>query len=235
MVKIGCDWCRKDIKGRPDRYANHHFCLNDDCKNKYRRLIEGKMQLACKAVTVLETQPYFAATMHKLMIGLGMIGATAVLVLVGSARAEGYRGPPPKGWEGGFRFPYIICDTKNQIRAISEAGAKSNGALQRKFDELSQVKDDKDAPTCVVGPIKDVVVGESEDVFLGFARVEHEKKVTRSVQSTGGNRHAFERGGELIAEPFGHETFFDAVEMIGEGKRIALGDHAGWRIFAQLG
>jgi hypothetical protein len=105
--------------------------------------------------------------MHRHLIGLGMIGATAVLVLVGSARAEGYRGPPPKGWEGGFRFPYIICDTKNQIRAISEAGAKSNGDLQRKFDELYQVKDDKDAPTCVVGPIKDVVVGESEDV--GFS------------------------------------------------------------------
>jgi len=59
MVKIGCDWCQKDIKGRPDRYANHHFCLNDDCKNKYRRFIEGKMQLECKVVTVLETQPRF--------------------------------------------------------------------------------------------------------------------------------------------------------------------------------
>jgi hypothetical protein len=45
MVKIGCDWCRKDIKGRPDRYASHHFCLNDDCRHKYRRFIEGRVQL----------------------------------------------------------------------------------------------------------------------------------------------------------------------------------------------
>ena len=52
MVKIGCDWCQKDIKGRPDRYANHHFCLNDDCKNKYRRFIEGKIQLECRAVAI---------------------------------------------------------------------------------------------------------------------------------------------------------------------------------------
>jgi hypothetical protein len=105
--------------------------------------------------------------MHRLLIGLGMTGAAAVLVLVGSAQAEGYRGPPPKGWEGGFQFPYIICDTKDQIRAISEAGATSNGDLQMKFDELYQVKDDKDEPTCVVGPIKDVVIEESEDV--GFS------------------------------------------------------------------
>jgi hypothetical protein len=105
--------------------------------------------------------------MHRLLIGLGMIGATTVLALVGSARAEGYRGPPPRGWEGGFRFPYIICDTRDQIQAISQAGAKSNGDLQKKFDELYQVKDDKDEPVCVVGPIKDVVIGESED--LGFS------------------------------------------------------------------
>jgi hypothetical protein len=105
--------------------------------------------------------------MHKLVIGLGMIGATALVILAGSARAEGYRGPPPKGWEGGFRFPYIVCDTRDQIRAISEAGAKSNGDLQKKFDELNRVKDDKDEPTCVVGPIQNVVIGESEDV--GFS------------------------------------------------------------------
>ncbi len=59
MVKISCDWCQKDIKGKPDRHARHQFCLNDDCKNKYRRFIEGKMQLECKVVTVLETQPRF--------------------------------------------------------------------------------------------------------------------------------------------------------------------------------
>jgi hypothetical protein len=55
MVKISCDWCQKDIKGKPHRYARHHFCLNDDCKNKYRRFIEGKVQLECRAVTTLET------------------------------------------------------------------------------------------------------------------------------------------------------------------------------------
>lgn len=52
MIKIGCDWCQKDIKGRPDRYARHHFCLNDDCRNKYRRFIEGKIQIERRAAAV---------------------------------------------------------------------------------------------------------------------------------------------------------------------------------------
>jgi hypothetical protein len=95
------------------------------------------------------------------------IGATAIFALPGFAQAEEYHGPPSKGWEGGFRLPHIICDTKDQIRAISEAGVNSNEDLQKKFFELSQVKDDKDEPTCIIGSIDDVVVGESEEI--GFS------------------------------------------------------------------
>jgi hypothetical protein len=60
MFKICCDWCQKDIKGRSDRYARHHFCSNDDCKNKYRRFIEGKIQFECTAAVrgILPLMPY---------------------------------------------------------------------------------------------------------------------------------------------------------------------------------
>jgi hypothetical protein len=53
MIKFRCDWCRQDIKGKPERFERHQFCQNDDCKNKYRRYIQGKIQVDCKPVMAL--------------------------------------------------------------------------------------------------------------------------------------------------------------------------------------
>ncbi len=60
MVRFTCDWCRRDIKGKPARYARHHFCLDVDCKNKYRQFIEGKVEIECEAA-FSQTNHAFAA------------------------------------------------------------------------------------------------------------------------------------------------------------------------------
>jgi hypothetical protein len=59
MIKLSCDWCYKDIKGKPNRYARHHFCLNGDCKKHYRRYIEGKIHVEPGAATVIDDRSYF--------------------------------------------------------------------------------------------------------------------------------------------------------------------------------
>ena len=67
MIRFSCDWCRKDIKGKPERYALHQFCPNGDCKNKYRRFIEGKIEVQCDAAVLSKMNTARAVSAFRLL------------------------------------------------------------------------------------------------------------------------------------------------------------------------
>ncbi len=58
MERFRCDWCQKFVEGTPERYARRQFCLNGDCKNKYRRLIDGRSLVVYEATDGLEGGHY---------------------------------------------------------------------------------------------------------------------------------------------------------------------------------
>lgn len=95
-----------------------------------------------------------------------MIAAAALLVLIASARAD----PPPKGWFGSFSGQYIVCDTKDEIRQIAEAGKDDGAKLVAEFKKLADTKNDKGERACVLAPVEEMAVGESE--YIGIATAE---------------------------------------------------------------
>src|ERR1700686_3537029 len=101
---------------------------------------------------------------RNFLVGVAMIGVTGLLVIAGSARAEDNEGPPPKGWMGSFANPYIICDSKEQIKEIADAGRDDGMKLVAKFKEFNTTLDSKNNPTCVYAPPQRIVAGESEDM-----------------------------------------------------------------------
>ena len=85
----------------------------------------------------------------QLLIGAGMIAATAMLVWVGSARAD----PPPSGMMVSFARPMIVCDKAEYLKDVSEEafGAKAKELISDKH-------------LCVAAQVSNMVVGESEDI-----------------------------------------------------------------------
>jgi len=65
---------------------------------------------------------------------------------------------------GSFANPYIICDSKEQIKEIADAGRDDGMKLVAKFKEFNTTLDSKNEPTCVYAPPQGIVAGESEDM-----------------------------------------------------------------------
>lgn len=84
-----------------------------------------------------------------------MIGATALLVWAGSARAN----PPPEGMLVSFAHPLIMCDKAEQLKDLVAAQRTSEEAFGAKAKELIA-----DTKVCTPAQIINVVVGDSEDV-----------------------------------------------------------------------
>jgi hypothetical protein len=94
--------------------------------------------------------------MHtQLLIGAGMLAATAMLVWVGSARAD----PPPSGMMVSFAHPMIVCDKAEYLKDLVAAQRVSEDAFGAKAKELIS-----DKHVCVAAQVSNMVVGESEDV-----------------------------------------------------------------------
>jgi hypothetical protein len=106
--------------------------------------------------------------MRKMILVTGLFIGFAALVAYSRAQADEPFGPPPAGWAGSFHGTYIICNTEDQIKQIAEAGKDDNADLQEAFKMLYETPDANKEPTCIVGPVIDVVVGESKE--LGLSR-----------------------------------------------------------------
>lgn len=95
----------------------------------------------------------------QLLIGAGMIAATALLIFAGSARAE-----PPKMDDGvvSLPFKFVVCENKSDLQAIVDAARK--GDVEEKFRELNAKFDDKGYSVCGFEAPQAIVFGDSEDV-----------------------------------------------------------------------
>lgn len=103
--------------------------------------------------------------------------ALFIAAVVGATIAPyAYADPPPQGWTGTLSVPSIVCNTRDQIVAISKAG-ESGGhiAVLAALQEFSKVIDTKGEPSCTVMPIPTVTFGASEDI--GFSINAAEKRV----------------------------------------------------------
>lgn len=81
--------------------------------------------------------------MNRYLAGIGMIGATALIVWAGSARADGL-----------FKNTGLLCDTQAQVEQFIES-SKADG------DEAAIKKINAEKPVCAVGS---VVFERHEDV-----------------------------------------------------------------------
>ena len=94
---------------------------------------------------------------RNILIGLGMIGATALLILAGSARAE----PPPSGSFVSFHQIMIVCDKSDSLKELVAAQKISKDAFGEKAKELIS-----DKHVCTAAHLLNVAVGKSEDMEL---------------------------------------------------------------------
>jgi hypothetical protein len=100
--------------------------------------------------------------MRSYLIGIGMVGATALLVLAGSAKAE-----PSKVGEA-FVGNGFLCDTEAQVKTLFDAAQDPTGA--KLTDAYLKLNDEKNAdgfPACVYGDGTGVTVLKVEN--LGHA------------------------------------------------------------------
>lgn len=86
--------------------------------------------------------------------------AASAMLLAGAA----YAGPPPQGYQGGFKRASILCDTQEQLQSIISAFDESVGAAQARYSELFAKRNEKSEPTCAFAAVRVAVTGESRDL-----------------------------------------------------------------------
>lgn len=92
----------------------------------------------------------------------GLFCALAALVLLAPAALAG---PPSVGWTGSFHSKQIIlCDTREQVAAIVEAGQESALATRAKFFEYYGTINARGEPTCSIGSVLHVRVTDVIDL-----------------------------------------------------------------------
>ncbi len=96
-------------------------------------------------------------------IAAGILAITTIGLGLGTARAD----PPPYGWYGSFSGLYIVCDTEDQVRAISEAGARSSTEMMATFDKFAAVTNSRGEPSCVNTIVPHMRVEQATN--LGFS------------------------------------------------------------------
>ena len=91
------------------------------------------------------------------------------IILTGFGLATARADPPPYGWFGSLSGSYIVCDTEDQVRAISEAGARSSTEMMAAFDKFAAVTNTRGEPTCVNMIVLHMRVEQSTK--LGFSHI----------------------------------------------------------------
>lgn len=96
----------------------------------------------------------------QLLIGAAMVTCTAVLICVGSARAEEPVAGRPFSTPNG-----ILCDERSQISEILEGAKVDNGkGIIPVFKKWNEILDKAGEPTCMIQPIIKAVVKSVEDI-----------------------------------------------------------------------
>jgi hypothetical protein len=114
-----------------------------------------------------------------------LITLSILVILTTAARSD----PPPNGWMGIMPSPVVACDTKEEVKAIFEAGNKGpeemHGIFMRYNGQLNAHGD----PACVYGQLGTFATAESE--FLGQSKTENGTMVNVWVIHAGNERVEF--------------------------------------------
>lgn len=98
------------------------------------------------------------------MIG-GLITAAFALTAYSRAHAQEYY-PPPKPGQVVSIPPNVLCDTKDQVVAIGQAGKDDFKGLLDKYQELATIKDAKGEADCAYEPVSQAMAGEIVPIGL---------------------------------------------------------------------
>jgi hypothetical protein len=137
--------------------------------------------------------------MKVLLLATGMVAATGLIILAGSARAD----PPPDGWTGSYKItgtdrlaPIIVCNKADDVRDIYQAGKE--GGFQKAGAKAVAFREN--GGECQVATLERITVVHSDDL----GAIDHEGDRSHvwmvEIKTSNGERFVYYEVAEKPAE-----------------------------------